>query len=69
MEIFMKAKRLLMLVLILSLGLLLIGCGDDTVYHTVKFDTNGGPSQQNVAIESGNILSKPQDPVWEGYTF
>ena len=58
-----------MLILILSLGLLLIACGDDTVYHTVKFDTNGGPAMQSVAIKSGNVLSKPEDPVWAGYDF
>ena len=65
----MKAKRLLLLLLLISLGLLLIGCGTKTVYHTVKFDSNGGTAQQSVAIESGNILTKPKDPEWVGYIF
>ena len=65
----MKAKRLLLLLLLISLGLLLVACAPDTVYHTVTFDSNGGTAQQNVAIESGNVLSMPKDPEWVGYTF
>ena len=65
----MKLKRILLPILILSLALLLIGCGDKTVYKTVKFDPNGGSSVQNVVVEEGSTVSKPTDPTYEGYTF
>lgn len=65
----MKLKRLLLCLLILTVAVTLFACGEKTVYHTVKFDSNGGPAQQSVAIESGSSVSKPKDPEWVGYNF
>ena len=65
----MKANRLLLLLLIISLGLLLVACTPKAVYHIVKFDSNGGTAVQDIAIESENLLGKPNDPERVGYTF
>lgn len=53
----------------MTLGILLVACAPKPVYHTVKFDSNGGTAMQSVAIESGLCLSEPKDPEWVGYTF
>ncbi len=65
----MKAKRLLLLLLLVSLALLLVACNQKTVYYTVKFDSNGGTALQSIAIESGNTLNAPQNPELAGHAF
>lgn len=65
----MKLKRLLLWLVILTVAATFISCGEQEVYRTVKFDSNGGTAQQSVAIEDGSTISKPKDPEWVGYTF
>lgn len=52
--------------------------GDTTLYAkwekiensvTVAFDTNGGSKLDNVVIDEGTTLTKPNDPTKEGYKF
>lgn len=38
-------------------------------YYTVNFNSNGGSTVAGVKIVSGNRLSKPADPVKDGYVF
>ncbi len=37
--------------------------------YTVKFNTNGGSKVSNKTVTSGESISKPKDPVKDGYTF
>ncbi|MGM9551903.1 MAG: S-layer homology domain-containing protein [Clostridia bacterium] len=44
------------------------GSGGSTSY-TVSFDTCGGSAADSVSVNGNALLSKPQDPTREGYTF
>ncbi len=37
--------------------------------YEIKFDTLGGTTIQNVIVKNGDVVSKPEDPVKEGYLF
>lgn len=69
-----KLIFLLLLVLVLMSSCLLPGALDvlsdsdpDTV--TVKFNTNGGTKISSQTISTGSKVSKPQDPIKDGYVF
>ena len=42
---------------------------DNTVYHTVNFNTNGGSAIPSMQIESGKVATRPDDPVLDNYVF
>lgn len=42
---------------------------DNTIYHTVTFDTKGGSAIENQRIKHGEKTTKPEDPTREGYSF
>ncbi|MBO5789342.1 MAG: InlB B-repeat-containing protein, partial [Clostridia bacterium] len=39
------------------------------VFHTVIFETNGGSAISPVSVERGTLLSRPEDPVRDGFIF
>lgn len=41
----------------------------DKVYYTVSFATDGGTTYANQVLESGQVVSKPEDPVKDGFIF
>ena len=59
-------KKILFLALCLALMLTFASCGNNV---TVKFDTQGGTQIDNVVVEKGEKVSKPNDPEKVGYTF
>lgn len=40
-----------------------------TLDCTIRFETNGGSEIADMVVEAGQKLSKPADPIREGYTF
>lgn len=42
---------------------------DDAVYHTVRFDTNGGNLISDQMVKHGDKIQKPDDPIKEGFNF
>ena len=38
-------------------------------FYTVTFNSHGGSSVEAQIIEEGNIITKPEDPVRDGYEF
>lgn len=42
---------------------------EQPVMHTVSFDTDGGNKIEAVQVEHDTVLTKPTDPVKEGYKF
>ena len=69
--------RILSIVCIIATLLSLVACqksqeeeqSDGTVYHTVKFNTNGGSAIPSIKIESGRVATRPDDPVLDNYVF
>ena len=51
----------------------LVGCefapSTESVYRTVKFDTDGGEDIRNVRVKSGETVEQPEKPTKEGYEF
>jgi len=45
------------------------GGGGGALTYTVTFDSNGGPAVPSQAIDPDGTVTKPADPVKEGYTF
>lgn len=41
----------------------------DKVYYTVRFNTDGGTTIANQVVESGQMVTQPENPTKEGYTF
>lgn len=41
----------------------------EETYYDVTFDSNGGSNVSNQKVKEGNIVTKPEDPKKEGYTF
>ena len=64
-------KLLLFIFVILSMLLLITACKSEKrpEYHTVHFDSNGAVSYQSRAIETGNLIVEPKEPVRVGYNF
>ena len=64
-------KLLLFIFVILSMLLLITACKSEKrpEYHTVNFDSNGAVSYQSRAIETGNLIVEPKEPVRVGYNF
>lgn len=62
-------KKITSLLLVVVASVLLIACGGTTTYK-VEFDLNGAPGEiASQTIESGEKVTKPADPNWDGYTF
>ena len=69
--------RILSIVCIIAALLSLAACqkspedeeSDGTVYHTVKFNTNGGSAIPSIKIKSGEVATRPEDPVLDNYVF
>ena len=75
-ERFMKngMKRISCLFLLMMLLVIaLVGCEftptTESVYRTVKFDTDGGEEIRNVRVKSGETVEKPVEPKKDGYEF
>ena len=63
-------KRVVFLTLILSICLIFAtGCFDDVSYLTIRFDSNDGTEITELQVESGEKLSRPENPVKEHYVF
>ena len=64
-------KRVVFLTLILSICLIFTtGCLEkDVNYLTIRFDSNDGTQITELQVESGEKLSKPENPVKEHYVF
>ncbi|MBR0462067.1 MAG: Ig-like domain-containing protein [Erysipelotrichaceae bacterium] len=62
----MKKRRTVFLVFILSLLMVLCGCAQS---HTVNFNTDGGTFIEAETVKDGGKVTKPEDPVKEGYNF
>lgn len=45
------------------------GGGGGSLYHTVKFDTDGGSAVSSQRVKRGNTVKAPDAPVKEGYDF
>lgn len=43
--------------------------GSSTTYYTVKFDANGGSSVSSQSVAKNGTVTKPANPMREGYTF
>lgn len=41
----------------------------DDIYYIVKFNSNGGSSVDDQSIAAGKTVTKPTNPIKEGYTF
>ena len=79
----MKNKKkilvLLCLAVLLTVAFSLIGCNGigggeetsetETVYYTVKFDSNGGSKIADMKLKEDELINRPDDPVYEGYIF
>lgn len=62
-------KRLLAGLLVLGiLSASLAGCSK-TVQYTISFDSIGGSPVKSQTITEGDVVSKPEDPSKEGFTF
>ena len=59
-------KRILIFVAIMMIMLTLVSCGKK---YIVTFDTRGGSAIEEVEVKKGKKVSKPEDPVKEGYDF
>ena len=64
----MNLKRILCLLLLLTVVFTLAGCKKDKEY-TVIFNSNGGSQVSNQIVKNGSTVSCPQDPTKDGYTF
>ena len=63
-------KRVVFLTLILSICLIFAtGCSDDVSHLTIRFDSNDGTEITELQVESGEKLSRPENPVKEHYVF
>ena len=66
----MMRKRVVFLTLILSICLIFaIGCFKNVNYFTIRFDSNDGTEITELQVESGEKLSRPENPVKEHYVF
>lgn len=64
----MNLKRILCLLLLLTVVFTLAGCKKDKEY-TVIFNSNGGSDVSNQIVKGGNSADQPANPVKDGYTF
>lgn len=58
----------LVLMTILLTVMLIFGLKSETTYKVI-FDSNNNGSKQIIEVKKDNTISKPNDPVREGYTF
>ena len=71
----MKSMKKLVLVafVLLASVMTLAGCKNDSVpetpKYTVTFDTDGGSAVDSQSVESGKMVTKPEDPSLEGSWF
>src|SRR5690606_30204673 len=65
-------KLFTILLLVLSIGVL-VACGEtegpQVTYYTVTFDTAGGNTIENQEVRNGGKVTKPADPVKDGFIF
>lgn len=64
----MKLKRILCLLLLLTVVFSLAACKSAKKY-TVIFNSDGGSSVSNQIVKKGDTVTQPTDPVKEGYNF
>ena len=63
-------KRVVFLTLIISICLIFAtGCSDNVSHLTIRFDSNDGTEITELQVESGEKLSRPENPVKEHYVF
>lgn len=59
-------KSLILCLAILPCILIFTACSKS---YTVTFDSNGGSKISSVSVEENNLVSKPDDPIKDGYSF
>ena len=59
-------KKIFVFVAVMMIMLTLVSCGKK---YIVTFDTQGGSAIEEVEVKKGKKVSKPEDPVKEGYDF
>ena len=64
----MKLKRILCLLLLLTVVFSIAAC-KSTKKYTVIFNSDGGSAVSNQIVKKGDTVPQPADPVKEGYTF
>lgn len=69
----MNKKKLLILiasiVFVVAIILIIIFGNKKTITYNVSFDTNGGTLIETQIVEEGNKVSRPVNPLKEGYEF
>ena len=70
----MKLKRLVILLLVLSVSLFTVSCdllfgSKDEESFKVNFETDGGTVVEAQLVVKGGLVTKPADPTKEGHTF
>ncbi len=63
----MKFKKIILTTIILSVLFFITGCGKKE--FTVKFDSNGGTTIEDVVVKKNETVTKPVDPYKEDYVF
>ena len=72
MQMSEKTKRIILFILgsiVIILIILLVMKNFSTKEYVVTFDTNGGGNVSTLTIEKNGKVTKPADPVKEGYVF
>ena len=64
----MYKHKLFTIIMLLGLGVFLVSCTSG-VEFTVNFDSNGGSEVTSVTSDGASVVSIPEDPTKEGYTF
>lgn len=63
----MNKKVIWFLVVISFFTIFLSSCKKES--YTITFDTNGGSNVENQIVEEGKFVTKPVDPIKDGYNF
>lgn len=64
----MKLRKILCLLLLLTVAFSLAACKSSKKY-TVIFNSDGGSAVSNQIVKNGDTVSQPADPTKDGYTF
>lgn len=62
-------KNIKLMVLVISALFILTACSCSKKEYTITFDTDGGSLIDEVKVSNGEKVTKPSDPIKEGYTF
>jgi hypothetical protein len=59
-------KRIINLLLLFVIMFSMTGCKKK---YTITFDSDGGTACEAITLKKGNPLTRPADPIKEGYDF